>query len=507
MHKVRGKMFGKIFAKKLKVASLSVMPITLVVFLLLIFFVKTETNVLLLLAVSAVCLILGISLFLTGVESSMVSLGSDVGSTLSKSKKMWFTLLTSFLIGFLITLAEPDLSVFAGQVANATNLSSTFVLLIVVSLGVGTTFMIGVIKMIFKIPYSRLLAILYSIILLVVILSPEEFVLIAFDSGAVTTGALSVPFLLAFGVGVCAVRGGGKDEGLGLLGMASIGPVISTMFLGLFLNVNTSSASTSSVQGDLFSNMLSGLGTNFKETALVLLPLIAVFVLFQVASFKYPKTKVFRMLIGFSLTYVGISIFLTGAKGGYLPTANIIGKELGSLSSPALSIFIGGLLGALAVVAEPSLLILKRQIEQITNGRVRGWSIFLFIVLGVALAVVMSVLSVVNSFSVVPIIIALYIVGIVLSFINTSLFSSLAFDSGGIATGTMATTFILPLISSLSTSSGFGTVALIAVFPIFTLQMFGLVYRIKLFKAQRLQQNTYERGKCAVVEFDYKRRK
>jgi len=446
---------------------------------------------------------------MTGVDSSMVTLGRGIGSALSKSKHLSLVLIICFAIGFMITFAEPDLAVLGTQVKNATSLNNPLLFIAVVSIGVGATFALGIIKMMLRISYAKLLSMIYTILFVIVIFAPQTFTLLAFDAGAVTTGALSVPFILSFGIGFCAIRSDAReDEGMGMLGIASIGPVLSTMFLGLFIeNTGVGSVETQA-EMEFWKSLVLNLSSNMRETALVLAPIIIVFLIFQFASLKYSKTKVAQMFIGFLFTFIGISVFLTGVNCGLLPIAKVIGDRLFAINSPSLSIFIVMLLGAFAVVAEPSLQILKKQIETITSGAVKGWAIFMFIVIGVALAGGVAAAAAIFNFNTIPVLIILYAFSIIMTFINTNLFSAIAFDSGAIATGTMAVTFILPLVSQISTTGGgFGTIGLIAVFPIFTLQLFGLIYKIQLIKSNKAKEFATIKQGVSIIEFDYKRRK
>ena len=502
-------MFGKLLVKKLKEATLSVVPVTMVVFVLLFALGISSMETTITLFVSALLLTVGIALFLTGVDASMVSLGSSVGGALSKNKNLFYIILASFVIGFIITVAEPDLSVLATQVEGATSLSSTIIFLIAVSLGVGVTFSLGVIKMKFKLSYAAMLTILYALLFAAAVFVPKTFVLLSFDAGAVTTGALSVPFMLAFGVGFCAIRSkSSQDEGLGLLGLASIGPIVSTMFLSLFIEEKPYVSSYQGLSDNLLGAIFNSFTQNIAQTAIVILPLLVLFIVCQIFVFKYPKVTVVRMSIGFALTFVGITIFLTGVDWGYLPIAHMIGQTLYQIGNNALSIGIGVLLGALAVMAEPALSILKKQMEEITSGRVKGIFIYISIVLGVAAAGGIAMLSTLYNINIIFVLLPLYVISIMLSFCNTNLFSSMAFDSGGIATGTMSVTFILPLVSAISLGGGgFGTIALIAVFPILTVQLFGLVYKLKLVAENKKQLASTQKNKLFIVDFDYKRRK
>ena len=491
----------KTFGDKLKESFFSVFPFTLAIFLLVFTLVPTSTEQIILLAIGSVFLILGTAIFSLGADSSMIELGNGVGATLSKKNKLFFMLAVGVVIGFVITFAEPDLMVLAKQVAEQSSLSSVWLFIAVVSLGVGILMTLGILRIYFKIKLSVLLLISYGAVLILSFFAPQQFVPIAFDSGSVTTGPISVPFLISFGLGLSAVRRSEKDDdSFGLIALCSVGPILSVMFLSLFLksatpDATSTVASTISVGEEVFSS----LAKSFKDVAIVLLPIIAIFVIFQIFSFHYSKQKVVKMLLGFFFVYLGIVIFLAGVECGYLPMGTLIGKALSGKWYALLVLFV---LGALAIIAEPALHVLKKQVEDVTNGAINQHTIMITISLGVALSVVVAGLRAIHDFNILYVLIPMYALAVVLGFVNTKLFTAIAFDSGGVATGALAVSFILPMITGLSsTGNGFGTVGLIACFPIVTLQILGLIYKIKLIRANKEISCPVPRQDY-VVEFD-----
>jgi hypothetical protein len=492
---------------KLKEAMLSVLPITITIFLLLFFFIPSTSEDKITLAISAVLLILGIALFSFGADGSMMTLGSGVGSSISRKNKMWFMLLSAFVIGFIITFAEPDLMVLAKQVVESSSLNSVWLFIAIVSAGVGLFLLLGILRLVLKLKLKYLLAISYTIIFIIALFCDPGFVAIAFDSGSVTTGPISVPFLIAFGMGFSMVRSKqDEDDSFGLIALSSVGPMFSVMLLSLFLkNDATTTSTTVSENLGLWQTFSSEFVSSAKDVAIAILPIVVLFVVFQIFSFKYPKTKVIRTLFGFVLTHFGISLFLTGVACSFLPLGTKIGTHLATLDHKVVAIPLGFVLGALVIVAEPALHVLKKQVENITNKTIRQKVIVTVISIGVAVAVALATTLAIYPINLLYVLIPLYSVCIILAFINTKLFTAVAFDAGGVATGTMAVSFILPMIAGLSGSSGgFGTVALIAVFPIFTMQILGLVYKIKLVKTQRFKASLAER-EYSIVEFDYEK--
>ena len=496
----------KNFLLKLKESFFSVFPITVVIYAVILCLGIADTKSMILLGISAVLLILGISLFSIGSENSMTELGQNIGSTLSKSKKLWLMIVLSFIIGFMITFAEPDLMVLATQVKDFSTLESVWIFIATVSLGVGLFLILAMLKLVFKWRLSIILAICYTLVLILAFFVPPSFMPIAFDSGSVTTGPISVPFLLAFGLGLSAVRSGkNEDDSFGLIALCSAGPILAVMILSCFLGAGGGDVATEVVQDvGIFQELGGALWTYIKDVALVILPLIVLFVLFQIFAFKFPKQKVVKMLIGFFLTYIGIVVFLTGVECGYLHMGTMLGEHIGTLSYKWIAIPLGLLLGAFAIMAEPALHVLKKQVEDITGGVLKQRVVLTVVSIGVACSVAFAVTQALFNFSVLYIFVPVYIICIALSFFNTKLFTAVAFDSGGVSTGAMAVSFILPLVTGLSAegASGFGTVGMIAVFPILTMQILGCIYKIVLLRNKAKERKKSE-SKIEIIEFDY----
>lgn len=496
----------RIFLNKIKESCLAVFPITALIYILLIFVVHATGETLLILGISAVLMIIGMSLFTMGADSAMIELGQGVGSTLSKSKKIWLIFACCLFIGFIITFAEPDLMVLAKQVEEFSNLSSVWVFISTVALGVGIFLLLASCKLLFKWKLSIILTISYAIIFILAFFVPAQFMPIGFDSGSVTTGPISVPFLISFGLGLSAVRSGkNEDDSFGLIALCSVGPIIAVMILSLFLSQGIETQVVEVAQNiNVWQNMGQAILTYLKDVAITILPLVALFIIFQFSAFKYPKQKVIKMLLGFFITYIGIVLFLTGVECGYLNTGAMIGQYIFGLSKRWIGIPLGIGLGALSILAEPALHVLKKQVETITGGVLKQGLIVLVVSIGVALSVGFAVLQALYNFSLLYILLPVYAICIGLSFFNTKLFTAVAFDCGGIATGAMAVSFTLPFVTGLSTSAsaGFGTVALIAAFPILSMQVLGFVYKLTLIKSNK-PFSSFKTNKFSVLEFDW----
>lgn len=503
-------MKNAVLFSKIKEALTSVLPIALLVVLLGVTITPLDNGMILQFLVACVFVVLGIAFFTIGADTSMMPIGQNMGSYLSKKNKIWLTLLVSFVLGALVTFAEPDLKVLAETVPVD---SSIFTL--VVSVGVGLFLAIGVLRILFKIKLNIILTIAYSIVFLLVIFLSENIIPVSFDSGSVTTGPISVPFIMAFGLGLAAVRGqNNEDSGFGMIALSSAGPILAVM-LFLLLSGITGTNVTNDVTnydtsnlGMIFLSFFSQMPAVFLETGVILFLITAFFMIFQIFALKLPKNQIWKIFVGILWTFFGISFFLVGVMVGFLPVGTEIGKQLGN--TPWLLILICAVLGFAMMAVEPAVQVLNKQIETITNGAIKKSTMFLCIASGVSVAVALCAIRVITGISILWILVPCYALVIVLSFFTPKMFTGIAFDSGGVATGAMATTFAFPLIkgacetldSNLMTDA-FGCLGLIATAPIVTIQILGIIYKIGERKNKKATIATGETSKrIEIMEFD-----
>jgi len=487
-------MIKEILAK-LKESFMSVMPIMLIVALLTIFITPVSQEMFINFIISSVLLIVGMSLFNVGAEQSMIPMGSSIGQGLSQTKKLKIMLISALIIGFVITFAEPDLAVLAEQSG-----MGKWLFICVVSLGVGIFLLLAVIKTVFQIKLNIMLAISYGLVFILAIFVPDSFLPLCFDSGSVTTGPISVPFLIAFGLGLATIRSSksSEDDSFGLIALGSAGPILAVMIMGLFsggeLNVVESSHGASSIGSAIVENLI--------DVFIILLPIFAIFLIFNFALLKLPASKIWKIAIGLIITYVGIVLFLSGVTAGYLPIATEIGTEIMQTDYTWLLYPLSLLLGYFVISAEPAVHVLKKQVEEITGGRIKQKTILIVVSIGVALAVFFATLRVLFDIHALYILVPIYIIAIALSFVNPVVFTGIAFDAGGTATGAMAVSFILPFLTGVMGGGGaFGTIALIACMPIVSLQVLGLIYTIGVKKAER--KEVVKRKRIEIIEFDF----
>lgn len=472
--------------EKIKESLSSVLPITVIVLVLSITLVPMEIGTLALFLMGAVLLIVGMGFFQLGAEMAMTPLGQGVGGRLIKSRHLALILLVSFLMGTIITISEPDLQVLANQVASIPNQ----VLIWVVAVGVGIFLAVAVLRILFHVSLSKLLLIFYLLLFLLSFFSPSEFTAVAFDSGGVTTGPMTVPFIMAMGVGLSAARSDpdGANDSFGLVALCSVGPIMMVLLLGIFYHpteaiYNVTKVPVLNTTRDVVDQFVAYLPQYAKEVAVSMLPIAGVFVLFQVFTKNYRKRQVLRMIVGFVYTIIGLILFLTGVNVGFAPIGNLLGGGIAETSFQWLLVPIGIIIGYYIVKAEPAVQLLNEQVEDITGGTVTRQMMNIALSAGVACAVALAMVRVLTGISIYWIIIPGYLLALVLSRIVPPVFVGIAFDSGGVASGPMTSTFLLPLAMGACSAVGgnvvtdaFGIVALVALAPLIAIQIMGLIY-------------------------------
>lgn len=476
--------------EKITESVAAVLPITVIVLCISVFLAPMDLGSIALFFTGACLLVIGMAMFQLGAEMAMTPLGEGIGVQLSKTKKNVLLILLAFLMGLIITVSEPDLAVLAEQVPAIPNL----ILILVVSVGVGIFLSLAVIRIRKQIRLSVILIVLYLAALLLSFFVPRNFFAVAFDSGGVTTGPMTVPFIMAMGVGLASVRSdkNAASDSFGLVALSSIGPILAVLFLGLFfrpddtgyqLNAIPDLKNTLEVAEEFFFHS----GVYAKEVALSLLPLIAVFFIFQWITHRYHKRQFRRIVVGFLFTFAGLALFLCGVGVGFAPVGERLGETLASSSYKWLLIPIGALIGYFIVKAEPAIQVLNAQVENVTDGLVSIKAMNRAMSIGVAFSVGLSMLRTLLGIPIQFILIPGYVLALALSLYVPNMFVGIAFDSGGVASGPMTSTFLIPLSIGVCVSVGgdimsdaFGVVALVALTPLIAIQIMGLFYKLKL---------------------------
>ena len=467
----------------LKESLRSVLPISMIVLLLCVTVVPFSAGVLVLYLFGNSMLVFGMSFFTVGSAISMELLGEGIGKVVKRSKSLLWALLLCLVLGILMTIAEPDLTVLAQQVPSIPNAT----LIWSVGLGVGVFLAISQLRIRKNIPLAKMLLMFYIGIMTLAFFVPNDFVPTAFDSGGVTTGPITVPFIMALGKGMASVNKDKKasDDSFGLVALCSIGPILAVLLLSIFYPTRAEITETIlpvilDTRG-AFMLLVDELPHYAYEVFLAFVPMIGVFVLFQMFTKKYQVRQTLKIGVGFLYTYLGLVLFLTAANVGFMPVGRLMGAGLASGKYSHLLIPVGMVIGYFVVSAEPAVHTLKKQVAEVTNGAVSQSSIGLALSIGVAFSVGVSMLRVLTGIPLLPFLLVGYALSLAISFFVPVVYTGIAFDSGGVASGPMATTFILPfalgaceMLGGNVMQDAFGVVAMIAMTPLITIQVLGL---------------------------------
>lgn len=483
--------------EKFKETIKAVFPIIAIVLLLCFTIAPISPSIVLMFLIGGVLLIIGMLLFNVGVDISMTPMGERVGTTMTKSKNIFVMVFLSFILGAMITISEPDLQVLAGQVSSIPNM----VLILAVAAGVGCFLVLALLRMLFGIPLSHMLLVFYGIVFLLSYFVPKDFLAVAFDSGGVTTGPMTVPFIMALGVGISAIRSDKRaaDDSFGLVALCSIGPILAVLILSMIYHPNGSSVDASSAAIQIMDDtvqmwdaFMAELPEYMKEIAISLLPIIVFFLLFQLVSRDIQKKLLVKILVGLVYTYIGLVLFLTGVNVGFMPAGNYLGQTIASLPYRYVIIPIGMVIGYFIVKAEPAVFVLTKQVEHITSGAISSKAMGMSLSIGVSASIGIAMLRVLTGISIMWFIIPGYAIALLLTFFVPKIFTAIAFDSGGVASGPMTATFLLPFAMGACEVTGgniltdaFGVVAMVAMTPLITIQILGVVFRVKEHQAHK----------------------
>ena len=474
----------------------AVLPITAIVLLISVILVPVELGPIVMFLVGALMLILGMGLFQLGAEIAMTPLGEGIGVQISKTKAAWLVSFIAFIMGVIITISEPDLQVLAQQVLSIPNMA----LILTVAVGVGIFLALAVLRIRYNISLSAMLIVLYIALLVASFFVPKSFIAVAFDSGGVTTGPMTVPFIMALGVGLASMRSdkNSASDSFGLVALSSVGPILAVMLLGLLFKPTEAAVDPTDI-ADVFTTrdvvMVFGrdIPHYLQEVLVSLLPIAAVFLIFQLMTHRYQKRQVKRIVIGLIYTYVGLVLFLCGVNVGFAPVGSFLGHALAELPYNWVLIPIGMLIGYYIVKAEPAIQVLNHQVASVTDGAISVKMMNRCMSIGVAISAGLAMLRVLTGLPIHYIIIPGYVMALILSRFVPKIFVGIAFDSGGVASGPMTSTFLLPLSIGVCEAVGgnlmtdaFGVVALVAMTPLIAIQLMGLVFQIKTARQRKL---------------------
>ncbi len=477
------------FSEKFSETMKAVLPILGIVLVLCFTIAPIPPGILMTFLVGATLLVIGMLFFNVGVELSMTPIGERTGTIMTKSRNLFIIIFVSFVMGFVITISEPDLQVLANQVPSIPNMT----LILAVALGVAVFLVLAILRMLFGIPLSYLLVFFYVIIFALTPFVQKDFLSVAFDSGGVTTGPMTVPFIMAFGIGISAIRNDkhAADDSFGLVSMCSIGPILAVMILGIVYKPGSSQQVSESIPDiantvDLWKLFSKEIPTYIHEIAVSLFPIVIFFTIMQLIVRDINKTTIMKIAVGVVYTYIGLVLFLTGVNVGFMPAGNYLGATIAGLNIKWIIIPIGMLIGYFIVKAEPAVFVLTKQVEELTDGSISARSMGMSLSIGVAASVGLAMTRVLTGISIMWFLVPGYLIALVLTFFVPKIFTAIAFDSGGVASGPMTATFLLPFAMGACEALGgnivadaFGIVSMVAMTPLIAIQIMGLVYRIK----------------------------
>ena len=505
----------KAMIHKFKESFLSLIPVMAIVLILSCTpLISLTIEEIITFVVCSVLLIWGMALFNLGADIAMTPMGERMGSGLVRYKSLILLVCVCFAMGLLITIAEPDLSVLASQVGAVIN---DTLLVVTVSAGVGLFLVIAVLKIIFKKDLSALLMFFYmtlfAIASIVVSNGNANFLPVGFDSGGVTTGPITVPFIMAIGVGIASAVGGRRqrENSFGLIALCSIGPIIAVMMLGMSADGNIPYVDPAYAVNLNPAEIFHVIGDVCVEVAIALGLILAFFLIINFLLLKLPLNSLKRIGVGILYTYVGLVIFLSAVNVGFLPIGYTLGKQLAQ-GNPVVICILGFVLGCVVVLAEPAVHVLNRQVEEITGGTVSKKSMMIALSVGVGVSICLSMIRIVFSFSILYYVIPGYLLSLGLSFFVPRLYTAIAFDSGGVASGPLTSGFILPLAigasiavagsADLVMSNAFGIVAMVAMTPLITIQLLGFrAIMTRKVKERIALKRILDADDCQIIDF------
>ncbi|MCL2063859.1 MAG: DUF1538 domain-containing protein [Candidatus Cloacimonetes bacterium] len=481
--------------EKAKEVLIAVLPVVIFVVILRFTIVPIPNIPFFQFLLGAVAVKIGLIVLLFGVELAILPLGENMGTAFVKSNKLWFIIITVFILGFFINFAEPDVNVLAKQVAAiSNNIISTFTIRTLVALGAATLLALGAIRIVKNYSLRKMLIIAYTLAFLLSLFVSSDFVAIAFDASGAATGAITVPLVLALALGMASMKRDSKsaeENSFGLVGIMASGAIFGVLLLKFFLKTEEITGSLPAYNFDntsVFGPFLLEIPIMIRETFLSLMPILVLFLIFQKYKFHLSHIHFRRMLIGFFYTFSGLVIFFVGVHAGFMNMGSIIGYQLAKIGNPIIPIGLGAILGMLIILTEPAVYVLTHQIEDVTNGYIRRKTILTFLSIGMAFAVGLSMLKIiVPSISLWHYILPGYCFSLIMMFFTPKIFTGISFDSGAVSSGPMTVTFILAYSQGVAEAvphadvfkDSFGIIVMVTMMPVIALLILGYIYKMK----------------------------
>lgn len=490
--------------EKFKEVAQTLLPVFILVLLLCFTIVDVESDIIIRFVIGSIMLLLGLTIFLWGVDLSMNPIGELMSEEIATSRKISKIAILSFILGFLITVAEPDLLVLGDQIEQASGgtMNSSFIVYMV-SIGVGFMISLGVFRLLRDKPsFSMFMTITYAAILVLALFVAEEFLAISFDASGATTGALTTPFILAISLGLSKVKGGKNSEenSFGLVGVMSSGPILAIMLISIL-------SGQKNIQGDvgqfvptkgIIEPILDILPHVLLESLVALLPIVALFFIYNFVKFKRDKEQLGGIIKGLVFTLIGLTLFLTGVNSGFMDMGRILGMELAGMA-PWILVGVAFVIGLIVVLVEPAVHVLGEQIEEVTSGHIPVKLIRMTLSLGVGTAIALSMVRIlVPEVKLWYFLLPGFAIAILLSFRVDPIFVGIAYDAGGVASGPMTATFVLAFAQGAADMTptanvlidGFGVIAMVAMAPVVSIMILGTAFKHKEARTLELEEDT-----------------
>ncbi|QTJ43256.1 DUF1538 domain-containing protein [Dolosigranulum pigrum] len=484
-----------ILTQKFREVLQAVIPTYILVLLIHFFIVDLPKEALLAFSVGTLFIMAGMTIFLTGVDLAITPIGEQMGKGIARSNKVSIVVIFGFVLGFLIAASEPSINVLGQEIATISGGAVNAMAIVgVVSVGLAIMIVIGLLRIVYDWSLIKILISAYSLVFMMAIFTSEEFISISFDASGATTGAITVPFVLAMASGVANLKKGtsqSNNDSFGLVAIASVGAIIAVMLFNLLMPIGELTGSLSiEVDGDtsLLTRYISVFIKQLQDVLMTIMPIVGLFYVYQKFKLKVPKRVLQKIWIGSIYVFAGLVIFLTGVNAGFMDIGRIIGHRIASEAMYVELAIVGAVMGVVTILAEPATNILTTQIEDVTSGAIKRRPILIALTSGVGIAIFLAVLRMlIPGLKLWHILLPGYAIAIGLMFIVPKIFVGMAFDAGGVATGPITATFILAFIQgaadTIPTASvmieGFGMIAMVALMPILTLQLLGFVYELK----------------------------
>ena len=495
----------RVLLDKVKEVLSAVSPIVIIVIILNFTLAPIPNTLLFQFILGAVAIVMGLAILLFGIEVGVLPFGNHMGSSFLKSNNMWYVVIVGFLLGFFVNVAEPDLQVLAAQVSSVMGgFIPMAVILVAVSIGTGIMLSLGIIRIVKNISLRVVLLVTYGIIFLLSIFSSSDMFAIGFDASGATTGALSVPLILALSVGVASMKKNSKsseEDSFGLVGIMSTGAIFGVLVLNLFVKTDNITGVLElhhTETGSLLGHFLAEIPGVAADSFMAMLPLVLILIIFQKIKFNLKPRAFAKIFLGFLYTYIGLVIFLVGAHAGFMNVGNLIGYQLAAYENKAILVISGFVLGMVVILTEPAVHILTEQIENVTSGYIKRKTVLFTLSIGVAFAVGLSMLRIaVPAIQLWHYLVPGFAISLALMFFVPNLFVGIAFDSGGVASGPMTATFVLAFAQGASNAiehsnillDSFGVIAMVAMTPLIALQVLGVIYKLKSQKHEGGKKN------------------